>query len=139
MTYIIGVGSIPYHKYPSRTFSDLTLETLIDLQKDLKDETMILSRDTEEIFFGNCAMDRFGQSNIRDQVVLQDAIDARSDANVSRLTYDDNTTTNNNDEIIQGEEEVSKGLPTGPVLMSDALDKWLKNDNNSSKLEFLDI
>ena len=36
---------------------------------------MILSRDTEEIFFGNCAMDRFGQSNIRGQVALQEAID----------------------------------------------------------------
>ena len=65
MTYIIAVGSIPYHKYPTRTFSDITLETLIDLQKDLKEEMKILSRDTEEIFFGNCAMDRFGQSNIR--------------------------------------------------------------------------
>ena len=75
MTYIIAVGSIPYHKYPKRTFSDITLETLIDLQKDLKEETMILSRDTEEIFFGTCAMDRFGQSNIRGQVALQEAID----------------------------------------------------------------
>lgn len=75
MTYIIAVGSIPYHKYPTRTFSDLTLETLIDLQKDLKEETTILSRDTEEIFFGNCAMNHFGQSNIRGQVALQEAID----------------------------------------------------------------
>ena len=52
MTYIIAVGSIPYHKYPTRTFSDITLETLIDLQKDLKEETMILSRDTEESSLG---------------------------------------------------------------------------------------
>ena len=75
MAYIVAVGAIPFHKYPQKSFSDLVCDTLNSVQNDISSHETILSKDTEEIFFGNCAMDRFGQSNIRGQVALQKSVD----------------------------------------------------------------
>jgi acetyl-CoA acetyltransferase len=75
MAYIVAVGAIPFHKYPQKSFSDLVCDTLNSVQNDITEHKTILSKDTEEIFFGNCAMDRFGQSNIRGQVALQKSVD----------------------------------------------------------------
>ena len=77
MAYVLAVGSIPYHKYPYKKFSDIAVDVLRNVQEDITEvnENTNILNDIEEIFFGNCAMDRFGQSNIRGQVVLQAAVD----------------------------------------------------------------
>merc|ERR1711998_39000 len=61
-------------------------------------------------------------TNDPDLNVLQDAINARSDAIAPRLVYDgtsnDGSDGSGGGDITKEDEEVSKGLPTGPVLMS---------------------
>ncbi len=65
MPYIIGVGCTPFKKHIERSFRELAqlaaTQCLADTNTAVKPEI---------IYFGNCAMHAFGQSNIRGQTAL---------------------------------------------------------------------
>ena len=66
--YIIGVASTAFQKWPDRTFRDLASEVVREV---LEDAGWADGGDIGSVYFGNCAMDVWGQSNIRGQVALR--------------------------------------------------------------------
>ena len=69
-SYILGAGSTIFSKHQTVSFRDLTEQAIHDTLKDAAFSTV-----PEEIFFGNCAMGSWGQSNIKGQVALQGAVE----------------------------------------------------------------
>ena len=59
-----------FSKHQTVSFRDLTEQAIHDTLKDAAFGTA-----PEEIFFGNCAMGSWGQSNIKGQVALQGAVE----------------------------------------------------------------
>lgn len=64
--FIVGVGSTPFRRWPERDFRDLAREALTAALSDAGMD----GRQIQSAAFGNCALDTWGQSNIRGQVVL---------------------------------------------------------------------
>ena len=65
--YVVGVGSTPFRRWPDRTLSDLAREAITQATADAALEP---GAPVDHVAFGNCAMDAWGQSNIRGQVCL---------------------------------------------------------------------
>lgn len=65
--YLIGSASTAFAKHPERSHADLAEEAVRGALHDAGVE----SADVDGVWFGNCALSYFGQSNIRGQVVLQ--------------------------------------------------------------------
>ncbi len=65
--YVLGAGSTPFQRWPDKDFRDLTEVACKEAisSAGLPDGTAV-----EEVYFGNCAMHVWGQSNIRGQVAL---------------------------------------------------------------------
>ena len=65
--YITGVSSTPFQRWPDRDFRDLATEVIDGVLDDagLEDGGTI-----DEIWFANCGLATWGQTNIRGQVVL---------------------------------------------------------------------
>jgi len=63
--YIIGADSTQFKKWPDKSFKDLTRETYLAV---LKNAGMENGDEIEFAYFGNCAMNHWGQSFIRGQV-----------------------------------------------------------------------
>ncbi|MCB9673067.1 MAG: thiolase family protein [Alphaproteobacteria bacterium] len=64
--WILETASTPFQKWPDRTHRDLALEVVRAVLPE--------RRPVDGVWFGNCAMNVFGQSNIRGQVALQPAV-----------------------------------------------------------------
>jgi acetyl-CoA acetyltransferase len=61
--WIVQTASTPFQKWPERSHRDLTSEVV---------EALLSPVDrVDGVWFGNCAMNQFGQDNIRGQVALQ--------------------------------------------------------------------
>ena len=65
--YVLGAGSTPFRRWPDRDFRDLSEAAC---RAALSDAGLDDAHAIEEVYFGNCAMDVWGQSNIRGQVAL---------------------------------------------------------------------
>jgi acetyl-CoA acetyltransferase len=65
--YVVGIGSTDFKKWPQRTFRDLAAEAV----SQCIDDGGFNGQDIEHISFGNCAMGRMGQNNLRGQVTLE--------------------------------------------------------------------
>jgi len=63
--YILGTDSTRFQKWPDKSFKDLAGETYLAV---LKDAGMENGDEIEFAYFGNCAMNHWGQSFIRGQV-----------------------------------------------------------------------
>ena len=66
MPYILGVGSTPFTKLPNQTFRELARRAI----QSALDDAGHITASIESIHFGNCAMQAWGQNNIRGQTVL---------------------------------------------------------------------
>lgn len=65
--YLIGSASTVFAKHPERSHADLAEEAVRGALTDAGVE----QADVDGVWFGNCALQYFGQANIRGQVVLQ--------------------------------------------------------------------
>ena len=65
--YLIGVGMTHFKRWPKKTHSQLAQEA-IDLA--MADAGSHLSHPIDQIYFGNCGMQYWKQSNIKGQVCL---------------------------------------------------------------------
>lgn len=65
--YVIGSGSTVFQKHPEATHAHLAQQAVTDAVRDAGQE----SAQVDGIWFGNCALQVFGQGNIKGQVVLQ--------------------------------------------------------------------
>lgn len=65
--FVVGVGSTAFDKMPERSLRDLSQEAV---QACLSDASFD-GTDVQSIAFGNCAMGRLGQNNLRGQVSLK--------------------------------------------------------------------
>ncbi len=65
--FVLGVGSTTFGKHVDRSFKELTGEVY---EAVLADAGLDDGGAIEQAWFGNCAMDHFGQSSIRGQVCL---------------------------------------------------------------------
>lgn len=65
--YVIGVSSTVFGKHTDASFKDLTREVV---EAVVRDAGMDDAGPVQQAWFGNCAMDHFGQSAIRGQVCL---------------------------------------------------------------------
>lgn len=65
--YVIGTSCTAFGKQPDRSFKSLTREAYVAV---LADAGISSGGAVEQIWFGNCGMATFGQSNIRGQVCL---------------------------------------------------------------------
>jgi len=63
--YIVGAYTTQFKKWPERSFKDLTREAYMGV---LADAGLEDGRAVEFAYFGNCAMDQWGQGMIRGQV-----------------------------------------------------------------------
>ncbi|MBP7734355.1 MAG: thiolase family protein [Spirochaetes bacterium] len=63
--YIIGAYSNEFKKYPDKTFRDLTRDAYVGV---LEDAGMTNGDEIQFVYFGNAAMNVFGQGSIRGQV-----------------------------------------------------------------------
>ena len=66
--HVLGTASTRFQRWPERDFRDLAREAVLSALADagLQDGQAI-----DAVWFGNCAMDVWGQSNIRGQVTLR--------------------------------------------------------------------
>ena len=64
--WIVAVASTPFRRWPERSFRDLGREVVTGALADLGARVT----DLDSVWFGNCAMGVWGQSNIRGQTVL---------------------------------------------------------------------
>ncbi len=71
--WIIGTASTAFAKHPDRTHRDLSEEAVLSA---LSDAGYAEGAPAEAVWFGNCAMNVFGQDNIRGQVALQPLVRA---------------------------------------------------------------
>lgn len=65
--YVVGAASTRFQRWPDRGFRDLSREVVLGA---LADAGLERGAEVEAIYFGNCAMGVWGQSNIRGQVAL---------------------------------------------------------------------
>jgi acetyl-CoA acetyltransferase len=66
-TFVLGVASTTFGKHMDRSFKDLTAEVY---EAVLADAGLEDGGAVDQAWFGNCAMDHFGQSAIRGQVCM---------------------------------------------------------------------
>ncbi|MCB9679669.1 MAG: thiolase family protein [Alphaproteobacteria bacterium] len=71
--WVIGASSTGFRKWPDRTHRDLAEEAVTSA---LADAGFADGAPAEAVWFGNCAMNVFGQDNIRGQVALQPLVRA---------------------------------------------------------------
>jgi acetyl-CoA acetyltransferase len=64
--WIVGTASTPFERHPERTHADLAISVVADALSDAR----LSGSDVQGVWFGNCAMHTWGQSNIRGQVAL---------------------------------------------------------------------
>jgi len=67
LAYLVGTGSTAFQRWPDRGFRDLAAEAV---RAVLTDAGLDDGSTVDCAAFGNCAMDTWGQSNIRGQVAL---------------------------------------------------------------------
>lgn len=70
--WAVGAASTGFQKWPERTHRSLATEVVSAARQDAG----IGDRRVDGVWFGSCAMQVFGQDNIRGQVALQDAMRA---------------------------------------------------------------
>ncbi|MHC4836707.1 MAG: thiolase family protein [Planctomycetota bacterium] len=71
--HVVGTYSTTFKKWPDRDFRDLSREAVLGALSDAGFDADRLAEApvaVGAVFFGNCAMDAWGQSNIRGQVAL---------------------------------------------------------------------
>ena len=66
MAYVIGIGSTKYGKFQSISFPQFAQKAVENCLQDAKME----APNIDAIYFGNCAMQAWGQANIRGHVAL---------------------------------------------------------------------
>lgn len=64
--YVVGSASTPFQRHPDRGFRDLSEEVVRGALADASAS----GADLDGVWFGNCAMHTWGQSNLRGQVAL---------------------------------------------------------------------
>jgi acetyl-CoA acetyltransferase len=69
--YVIGSASTHFKRWPERDFDDLVREAYLHV---IQDAALADGHDIQSVYFGNCAMDQWGQSNIRGQVCFMPLI-----------------------------------------------------------------